>query len=77
MINLRIYFIFFPDLWSAQPAKVVIPGTVTSATLENLLPASSYHLRIIAENKLGMSDPSEVIQVTTQEEGEHLFRLNL
>ncbi|XP_072160841.1 cell adhesion molecule Dscam1 [Bemisia tabaci] len=68
VINYIVQYKLISDLWSAQPAKVVIPGTVTSATLENLLPASSYHLRIIAENKLGMSDPSEVIQVTTQEE---------
>lgn len=57
-------------MWPAQPAKVVVPGSQTSATVQNLAPAQSYHFRILAENRLGTSDPSEVIQVTTQEEGQ-------
>lgn len=57
-------------MWPVQPAKVVVPGSQTSATVQNLAPAQSYHFRILAENRLGTSDPSEVIQVTTQEEGE-------
>ncbi|XP_046662354.1 Down syndrome cell adhesion molecule-like protein Dscam2 isoform X5 [Homalodisca vitripennis] len=56
------------DMWPVQPAKVVVPGSQTSATVQNLAPAQSYHFRILAENRLGSSDPSEVIQVTTQEE---------
>lgn len=59
-----------PDVWQAQPSKLTVQGTQTTATIQNLNPASSYHLRIMAENRLGLSDPSEVIQVTTQEEGE-------
>jgi hypothetical protein len=58
------------DVWQSQPLKLTVPGTQTTATVKNLNPACSYHLRIMAENKLGLSDPSEVIQVTTQEEGE-------
>ncbi|CAH1392866.1 unnamed protein product [Nezara viridula] len=54
--------------WDVQPSKVVVPGTQTVATIANLHPATSYHFRILAENKLGFSDPSEIIQVTTQEE---------
>ncbi|XP_049816620.1 Down syndrome cell adhesion molecule-like protein Dscam2 [Schistocerca nitens] len=56
------------ETWQTQPLKITVPGTQTSATVQNLNPASSYHFRIMAENRLGMSDPSEVIQVTTQEE---------
>jgi hypothetical protein len=59
----------FPDVWQAQPSKLTVPGTQTTATIQNLNPANSYHLRIMAENRLALSDPSEVIQVTTQEEG--------
>lgn len=44
-------------------------GAVTVATIPNLKPASTYHIRVVAENRLGRSEPSEVIQVTTQEEG--------
>ena len=58
-----------PEPWEAQPAKVVASGSQTVVTVPNLHPASAYHLRILAENKLGLSEPSEVVQVTTQEEG--------
>lgn len=56
------------DDWEKHPDKVIVPGSTTMATIQNLLPANSYHIRIIAENILGKSEPSEVIQVTTQEE---------
>ncbi|VVC97976.1 unnamed protein product, partial [Leptidea sinapis] len=36
--------------------------------VQNLQPATSYHLRIIAENRLGQSEPSQLVQVTTTEE---------
>lgn len=62
-------------MWPAQPAKVVVPGAQTAATVQNLAPSQSYHFRILAENRLGTSDPSEVIQVTTQEEGTPLVIL--
>ncbi|XP_063226995.1 cell adhesion molecule Dscam2 [Bacillus rossius redtenbacheri] len=56
------------DMWQAQPSKLTVPGAQTTATVQNLSPASSYHLRIMAENRLGLSEPSEALQVTTQEE---------
>uniref|UniRef100_A0A4Y0BIQ2 Down syndrome cell adhesion molecule-like protein Dscam2 n=1 Tax=Anopheles funestus TaxID=62324 RepID=A0A4Y0BIQ2_ANOFN len=47
---------------------ITVAGTQTVITLQNLKPAKAYHLRISAENKLGASEYSEVIQVTTLEE---------
>ena len=44
-------------------------GSETFTTLKNLKPFTSYHVRVIAENPLGKSEPSEFIQVITQEEG--------
>lgn len=67
--NYIVEFKLVPDDWSKHPEKVVVSGTTTMATIPGLHPASSYHIRIIAENRLGKSEPSEVIQVTTQEEG--------
>lgn len=74
MILNKLHFLLFThyiftDAWPTQPQKVVVPGSVTSASVQNLRPARPYHLRIIAENRLGMSEPSQVIQVTTLEEG--------
>ncbi|XP_071455064.1 cell adhesion molecule Dscam1, partial [Hetaerina americana] len=56
------------DVWVSQPHKVSVGGGQTTAVVGGLSPASSYHFRILAENRLGLSEPSEVIQVTTQEE---------
>lgn len=61
--------IFIVDSWPTTPQKVIVPGSVTSASVQNLQPATSYHLRIIAENRLGQSEPSQLVQVTTTEEG--------
>jgi Down syndrome cell adhesion molecule len=48
--------------------KVVVAGTEIQATIINLKPARTYHVRVVAENKFGTSDFSEMIQVTTLEE---------
>lgn len=64
-----LYQIAFLDAWPNQPNKVTAPGSQTSATLQNLRPSQIYHVRILAENRLGLSDPSQIIQISTLEEG--------
>nr|XP_023018250.1 Down syndrome cell adhesion molecule-like protein Dscam2 [Leptinotarsa decemlineata] len=56
------------EAWLNQPMKVTVPGSQTTTTLQNLHPAQVYHLRILAENRLGLSDPSQTVQVSTLEE---------
>nr|XP_049701279.1 Down syndrome cell adhesion molecule-like protein Dscam2 isoform X20 [Helicoverpa armigera] len=68
IINYIVQYKEAPDSWPTTPQKVIVPGSVTSASVQNLQPATSYHLRIIAENRLGQSEPSQLIQVTTTEE---------
>lgn len=70
--NSNIRFTHITDSWPTTPQKVIVPGSVTSASVQNLQPATSYHLRIIAENRLGQSEPSQLIQVTTTEESKTL-----
>lgn len=48
--------------------KVVVAGPEIQATIINLRPARTYHVRVVAENKFGSSEFSEIIQVTTLEE---------
>ncbi|XP_031619714.1 Down syndrome cell adhesion molecule-like protein Dscam2 isoform X2 [Contarinia nasturtii] len=55
------------DTWPSAE-KITVPGTQTLINIDNLHPATAYHLRIAAENKLGSSEFSEVVQVTTLEE---------
>ncbi|KAF4524305.1 hypothetical protein B566_EDAN005361 [Ephemera danica] len=75
--NYIIQFKLVSEVWQAQPAKLVVPGTHTSATMTNLNPATSYHFRIIAENRLGLGEPGEIIQVTTQEEAQSSTELQI
>ncbi|KAK9754443.1 Fibronectin type III domain [Popillia japonica] len=58
----------FKDAWPIQPLKVIVPGSQTSTTIPNLRPSQVYHIRILAENRLGLSEPSQVVQVSTLEE---------
>lgn len=52
---------------------VLVPGQQTEASVFNLRPATTYHLRIVAENEIGMSDPSETVTIITAEEGRALI----
>ncbi|XP_073953751.1 Down syndrome cell adhesion molecule 4 isoform X2 [Choristoneura fumiferana] len=68
IINYIVQYKEASEPWPTTPQKVIVPGSVTSANVQNLQPATSYHLRIIAENRLGQSEPSQLVQVTTTEE---------
>ena len=48
-------------------------GDQTETSIQNLTPASTYHLRVIAQNALGLGAPSEAIQALTDEEGKSYF----
>lgn len=67
MFKLKI--IILPALWIVDPAKVIVAGTQTITTVKGLTPATSYHVRVIAENAMGLSEPSDEAQAFTQEEG--------
>ncbi|CAG0885271.1 unnamed protein product [Cyprideis torosa] len=54
--------------WDGSHDKLPIPGSQTLAEVFELRPATAYHLRIIAENELGVSDASEVFTIVTSEE---------
>lgn len=55
------------DNWQSAE-RIAVTGTQTVITLQNLHPAKAYHIRVLAENKLGTSESSEIVQVTTLEE---------
>ncbi|XP_022237469.1 Down syndrome cell adhesion molecule-like protein Dscam2 [Limulus polyphemus] len=56
------------DFWLDSVMQLIIPGLGSTATLQNLQPVTTYNIRVIAENSLGPSEPSNVINITTQEE---------
>lgn len=55
------------ETWHSAEKKSVT-GSQYVISINNLHPATSYHIRLSAENKLGSSEFSEVVQVTTLEE---------
>ena len=50
-----------------------VSGLDTNATLEGLRPFTMYFLRVYADNKVGQSDASSVVDTVTDEEGKSLF----
>lgn len=54
--------------WSSGVKQTTAVGMETKATISSLNPASTYHIRLYAENSFGRSDPSNPITVTTNME---------
>lgn len=59
----------FTGTWEADIDRVLVPGQQTVAGVFNLRPATTYHLRIVAENEIGTSEPSDTVPIITAEEG--------
>jgi hypothetical protein len=51
-----------------QAQQQVVDGAHTAASLTNLQPATSYLVRVMAENQLGLGEPSDELQIRTAEE---------
>ena len=66
-------FLFFLKIskgtWEADIDRVLVPGNQNEAEVFNLRPATTYNLRIVAENEIGSSNPSDVVTIITAEEG--------
>lgn len=52
-----------------QTKSLTVPISESSTLIGDLMPVTTYNIRILAENSLGQSKPSEPITVTTNEEG--------
>ncbi|XP_036340383.1 Down syndrome cell adhesion molecule-like protein Dscam2, partial [Rhagoletis pomonella] len=63
----HIYYKQISDIWQ-NAEHITITGGQTVVNIQSLRPAKAYHIRMSAENKLGASEYSEVVQVTTLEE---------
>ena len=56
--------------WQTDIDRVLVPGQQTVAGVYNLVPATTYHFRLVAENDVGSSEPSETVTIITAEEGD-------
>jgi hypothetical protein len=45
-----------------------VPATQSTAIVEGLTPSTTYHLRVLAQNGVGFSPPSDIVQIATTEE---------
>ena len=61
-------FLLNPDGWNTAK-KIGVPGEETRASVTELQPANSFHIRVTAQNSLGQGAPSQELLVTTTEEG--------
>ena len=65
------YFIEFKmskSDWNTGKDRVLVPGSQTLAGVYNLRPATTYHLRLVAENEVGTSEASQSVTIITAEE---------
>lgn len=68
-INIYICLCLLDTIWNGQTSQLIVSSAESSATLRGLTPVTLYYIRVIAENVLGQSEPSDVSEITTEEEG--------
>ncbi|XP_035706801.1 Down syndrome cell adhesion molecule-like protein Dscam2 isoform X3 [Folsomia candida] len=69
--NVLDYILWYKDAsenWSEQTNKKSASGDKNSIVVTGLSPAANYDFRLFARNQLGMSDASEILQITTDGE---------
>lgn len=52
------------DVWHEHNTQKMVAGDNTVALVSPLKPATSYHFRVLAENHLGTSAPSDILHVS-------------
>lgn len=63
--------------WNYDFDSLTVPAKDTSMTISGLSSMTSYKFRVIAQNALGYSDPSEELAVTTLEEGKQCSNIRM
>ncbi|CAG5122303.1 unnamed protein product, partial [Candidula unifasciata] len=56
------------EIWQGVLPNISITASQQQAFLPNLLPSFTYHIRVLANNSVGYSDPSEIVEAKTEEE---------
>ncbi|XP_023213824.1 Down syndrome cell adhesion molecule-like protein Dscam2 [Centruroides sculpturatus] len=56
------------EQWTDKTKSMSVVNSETAAVVRNLNPVTTYNFRVIAENSLGKSNPSDTVSATTSEE---------
>lgn len=62
----------FPDSWDFKQSTRNISPTINQANIVDLHPASVYSIRMYSFNKIGRSEPSKELTISTEEAGAYL-----
>lgn len=68
----KILFLFLGK-WHNRMNNITVTGPESSGVVMGLKPAKIYLFRVLAENRIGKSEPSKPVEAITQEEGNHIF----
>lgn len=58
-----------PAVWQGVLPNITVDWTKQQALIPNLHPSFTYHIRVLANNSVGYSDPSDIVEAQTEEEG--------
>lgn len=72
LTNDELSFSFPTGTWS-KASTTEIDGTATQVFINDLKPLTNYDIRMFAVNNIGKSEPSKVITITTDEEGNIVY----
>ncbi|XP_071040725.1 cell adhesion molecule Dscam1 isoform X2 [Parasteatoda tepidariorum] len=68
IVSYKVQHKLSSETWGDNDRTSTISGRETSAILRGLRPVTSYHVRVMAENGIGWSEPSQAVHITTAEE---------
>lgn len=63
-ILLSVVAFCWKDVWHEHNTQKLVAGDSTVALVSSLKPATTYHFRVLAENHLGTSAPSDILHVS-------------
>lgn len=64
IIHLSVVAFCWKDVWHEHNTQKLVAGDTTVTRVSPLKPATTYHFRVLAENHLGTSAPSDILHVS-------------
>ncbi|XP_059143240.1 cell adhesion molecule DSCAM-like [Physella acuta] len=68
IIGFTVQFKNETDVWQGILPNISVGLNQQVALLTNLLPSFTYHIRVLANNTVGYSEPSDIVEATLEEE---------